>query len=113
MPTHTHSRPAAVAAQTYLLHLADRIHPDPRYRQAAQHVLAFLFGRNYDARSYVTDLGANPKTHPKGFVLLVSTVNPINPRCLTSPSAQNPNPEIPLRRSGRGLTIPKKFQNSK
>jgi endoglucanase len=53
-----------VASQTCLLHLADRIAPDPRYRQAAQHALGFLFGRNYHARSYVTGLGHNPPAHP-------------------------------------------------
>lgn len=54
----------SVAAQTWLLHLADRIRPDPRYRQSAQDALAFLFGRNYHARSYVTGLGHNPPQHP-------------------------------------------------
>jgi endoglucanase len=59
-----------VAAQTHLLHLADRLAAagrlpaDPRRRQAAQHALAFLFGRNYHARSYVTGLGHNPPAHP-------------------------------------------------
>jgi endoglucanase len=53
-----------VAAQTHLLHLADRIRPDPRHRQAAQDALSFLFGRNFHARSYVTGLGHNPPKHP-------------------------------------------------
>jgi len=54
----------SVAAQTYLLHVADRLRPDPHYRQAALDALAFLFGRNYDGRSYVTGLGTNPTEHP-------------------------------------------------
>lgn len=55
-----------VAAQTYLLHLADRLapRPTPAYRQAAEQALAHLFGRNYHGRSYVTGLGANPPEHP-------------------------------------------------
>jgi endoglucanase len=72
---HPHGRPlgggiwfwgvnGSVAAQTHLLHLADRIAPDPRHRQAAQHALAFLFGRNPHARSYVTGLGHRPPAHP-------------------------------------------------
>jgi endoglucanase len=54
----------SVAAQTYLLHVADRLRPDPRYRQAALDALAYLFGRNYHGRSYVTGLGADPPQHP-------------------------------------------------
>jgi endoglucanase len=53
-----------VAGQTYQLHLADRLRPDPAYRQAAQHALAYLFGRNFHGRSYVTGLGANPPENP-------------------------------------------------
>ena len=53
-----------VAGQTYQLHLADRLRPDPRYRQAAQQALAYLFGRNFHGRSYVTGLGANPPENP-------------------------------------------------
>jgi endoglucanase len=53
-----------VAGQTYLLHLADRLRPDPSYRAAALDALGFLFGRNFNARSYVTGLGANPPEHP-------------------------------------------------
>lgn len=54
----------AVAAQTYLLHVADRRWPDPAYRAAAQQALAFLFGRNAHGRSYVTGLGDAPPQHP-------------------------------------------------
>jgi len=53
-----------IAGQTLLLHLADRIRPNPDYRATAIHALDFLFGRNYHCRSYVTGLGANPPQHP-------------------------------------------------
>lgn len=55
----------SVAAQTYLLHLADRLspQPEPAYRRTAEQALAYLFGRNYHGRSYVTGLGANPPEH--------------------------------------------------
>ena len=52
------------AGQTYLLHLADRLRPDPAYRQTAQQALSYLFGRNFHGRSYVTGLGANPPENP-------------------------------------------------
>ncbi|HVU23409.1 MAG TPA: glycoside hydrolase family 9 protein, partial [Opitutus sp.] len=55
---------SAVASQAYLLHVAHRIHPAARYRDTALDALGFLFGRNYNARSYVTGLGANPPEHP-------------------------------------------------
>jgi endoglucanase len=54
----------SVAAQTFLLHLADRIEPDPRYRAAAEETIGFLFGRNFHNRSYVTGLGYRPPEHP-------------------------------------------------
>ena len=54
----------SVAAQTYLLHVADRLQPDLRYRATALDALAYLFGRNFNGRSYVTGLGANPPHHP-------------------------------------------------
>lgn len=53
-----------VAAQTYLLELANRIRPNPRYRETELDAIGFLFGRNYHGRSYVTGLGANPPEHP-------------------------------------------------
>jgi endoglucanase len=53
-----------VAGQTLQLHLADRLRPDPRYRETAQLALGHLFGRNYHGRSYVTGLGSNPPQHP-------------------------------------------------
>ena len=54
----------SVAGQTLLLHLADHITPNPKYRATALHALDFLFGRNFNGRSYVTGLGANPPAHP-------------------------------------------------
>lgn len=53
-----------VAGQTYLLHLADRMEPDPAFRATAHQSLSFLFGRNFNSRSYVTGLGARPPEHP-------------------------------------------------
>jgi Glycosyl hydrolase family 9./N-terminal ig-like domain of cellulase. len=53
-----------VAGQTFHLHLADRLNPDPSYRATALDALGHLFGRNYHGRSYVTGLGANPPQHP-------------------------------------------------
>jgi len=53
-----------VASQTLLLHLADRLQPDPAFRATAQCALDHLFGRNFHGRSYVTGLGANPPQHP-------------------------------------------------
>ena len=53
-----------VAASTFALQLADRIRPDPKYRAAELDALAYLFGRNYFARSYVTGLGDRPPTQP-------------------------------------------------
>ncbi|PTY06349.1 endoglucanase [Opitutaceae bacterium EW11] len=54
----------AVASQTLILHVADLLKPDPAYGETAQQSLAFLFGRNFNARSYVTGLGARPPIHP-------------------------------------------------
>jgi endoglucanase len=52
-----------VVSQTLLLHLADRVKPNPDYRATALHALDFIFGRNFHSRSYVTGLGANPPQH--------------------------------------------------
>jgi len=52
-----------VAAQTYLLHLADQVDPNPRYREAALETLGHILGRNYYARSYVSGLGNQPPRH--------------------------------------------------
>jgi endoglucanase len=46
------------------LQVADRIKPDPKYREAALDAIAHLFGRNVYNRSYVTGLGLNPPLHP-------------------------------------------------
>jgi len=53
----------SVVGQTYLLNVADKLNPNPEYRETAQKALGFLFGRNYHGRSYVTGLGANPPAH--------------------------------------------------
>jgi endoglucanase len=53
-----------VASQTLLLHLADRLQPDPVFRATAQCALDHLFGRNFHGCSYVTGLGAHPPEHP-------------------------------------------------
>jgi len=52
-----------VASQTLILHLADRLKPNPSYRATAQCALDHLFGRNFNGRSYVTGLGALPPQH--------------------------------------------------
>jgi endoglucanase len=52
-----------VASQTLLLHLADRLQPDPAYRATAQCALDHLFGRNFNGRSYVSGLGGLPPLH--------------------------------------------------
>ncbi len=54
----------SVAGQTYLLHLANRLQPDARYRAAAEETIGYLLGRNYHNRSYVTGLGHQPPEHP-------------------------------------------------
>jgi endoglucanase len=53
----------SVAAQAYMLQVADRLNPNPEYRETVLKALGYLFGRNYHARSYVTGLGANPAAH--------------------------------------------------
>lgn len=53
-----------VAGQTYQLHLADRLRPDPVYRRTAEEALSHLFGRNFHGRSYVSGLGERPPEHP-------------------------------------------------
>jgi len=52
-----------VAAQTYLLQLADQVEPNPAYREAALETLGHLFGRNFYARSYVSGIGNQPPRH--------------------------------------------------
>lgn len=53
-----------VAGQTFILQLANRIEPSDTFRATALDSLAFLFGRNFHGRSYVTGLGARPPEHP-------------------------------------------------
>jgi len=53
----------SVAAQTYLLQIANLIVPNPAYRSTAADALGYLFGRNYHARSYVSGLGYQPPEH--------------------------------------------------
>lgn len=44
--------------------VADRLHPDARYRQAAWESLHYLFGRNTFSLSFVTQVGENAVLHP-------------------------------------------------
>ena len=53
-----------VANTGMVLRLADRLSPDPRYRDAAQDCLHYLLGRNAFATSYVTWTGARWPLHP-------------------------------------------------
>ena len=55
---------AVVANYGMMLRLADRLTPDPRYRDAAQDCLHYLYGRNAFATSYVTWTGARWPLHP-------------------------------------------------
>lgn len=63
-PTWNWGANGTVAGQTYLLHLANKLQPDPAFRATAHQSLSFLFGRNFNGRSYVTGLGAHPPLHP-------------------------------------------------
>jgi endoglucanase len=53
-------------AATYGIHLlmADHFSPDPRFREAAADNLHYLLGRNTFSLSFVTQVGANPFSHP-------------------------------------------------
>lgn len=53
-----------VARQTMNLHVAHRLTQRDAYRHAAAQSLAYLFGRNPFARSFVTGIGAEPPLHP-------------------------------------------------
>lgn len=53
-----------IAASAYLLTLADRIEGTRARRATIEASLAFLFGRNFHGRSYVTGVGVNPPQHP-------------------------------------------------
>ena len=52
------------AAYSMQLVVAYTLHPDRRYLDAALENLHYLFGRNPFSMSWVTQLGANPVTHP-------------------------------------------------
>jgi endoglucanase len=54
----------AVARQSLVLMVANRVSPRPEYRATALDALNHLFGRNYHGRSYVTGLGYRPPLHP-------------------------------------------------
>lgn len=55
---------SVAANQSLLLLIADRIHPDGGYRQAALNNLHYLLGRNCFGVSWVTQLGLRPFQHP-------------------------------------------------
>jgi endoglucanase len=53
-----------VAGTAYILHSAYLHSGDPAYRHAVQDAAAWLLGRNYYGRSFVTGVGHNPPEHP-------------------------------------------------
>jgi endoglucanase len=54
----------AVARQTLVLQVANKISPKPDYVNTVLDIIAHLFGRNYYGRSYVTGLGHQPPLNP-------------------------------------------------
>jgi endoglucanase len=46
------------------LYVASKLNPDKKYKEAAESIVAHIFGRNYYGRSYVTGLGVNPPMFP-------------------------------------------------
>jgi len=54
----------AVARQTLVLQVANKISPNPDYVNTALDIVGHLLGRNYYGRSYVTGLGHLPPLHP-------------------------------------------------
>jgi len=54
----------AVARQTLLLQVANKISPKPDYVNTVLDVVGHLFGRNYYGLSYVTGLGNRPPMNP-------------------------------------------------
>jgi len=54
----------AVARQTLVLQVANKISPKPDYVNTALCIIDHLFGRNYYGRSYVTGLGHQPPLNP-------------------------------------------------
>ncbi|MCW0482771.1 glycoside hydrolase family 9 protein [Gaoshiqia sediminis] len=53
-----------VARQAINLQVANRLSPNPAYRQTALDAISHLLGRNYYNRSFVTGLGISPAMHP-------------------------------------------------
>ncbi|HEX9059260.1 MAG TPA: glycoside hydrolase family 9 protein [Clostridia bacterium] len=54
----------AVARQTMLLQIANKLSPKSDYINTSLDAIGHLFGRNYYDRSYVTGVGINPPMHP-------------------------------------------------
>jgi endoglucanase len=54
----------SVARQAVTLLAAYRVSPKPQYLDTALDALNYLFGRNYNGRSFVTGLGYLPPMHP-------------------------------------------------
>ena len=54
----------AVARQTLVLQIANKISPKPDYVNTALDIVGHLFGRNFYGRSYVTGLGHQPPLNP-------------------------------------------------
>jgi endoglucanase len=54
----------AVARASLTLYMANRMSPKADYVDAANEILNYLFGRNYNCRSMVTGLGYNATLHP-------------------------------------------------
>jgi endoglucanase len=54
----------AVARQTLVLQIANKISAKPDYVNTALDIVGHLFGRNYYGRSYVTGLGHQPPLNP-------------------------------------------------
>ena len=53
-----------VARQTVLLHAAEKLSANVKYRTTALGALNYLLGRNYFGRSFVTGVGFEPPLHP-------------------------------------------------
>jgi endoglucanase len=54
----------AIARQTLVLQVANKVSPNPDYVNTALDIVGHLFGRNFYARSYVTGLGHQPPLNP-------------------------------------------------
>jgi endoglucanase len=53
-----------VARTAMVLHVADRLRPNPLYKETVLAAIDHLFGRNYYGRSFVTGLGFEPPRFP-------------------------------------------------